>query len=271
MMRLWLALVNRILIRFLSVGRGTFTWLLLKTDETVEIGYWKIRGLGAPLRMMCEYAGAAYVSTAFEVVEKADGSFGLDSWFKDKKPELLKLNALTNLPYVRVGNVVVSQSNACFTHLGRRFGLMGATEEEASKNEQCLCQIMDLRNDAVGLFYSGFAADKVTVFESKSEGYYTKKVPVHFSKFEHWLQAAGTTFLVADSPQVADFHLWEMLDQHEALGRFLRKPSLLEAFPLLKRYYADFKALPQLQAYFAGPQHALPINNKMAVFGSTPL
>lgn len=24
------------------------------------VGYWSIRGLGAPLRMMCEYAGADY-------------------------------------------------------------------------------------------------------------------------------------------------------------------------------------------------------------------
>lgn len=26
----------------------------------LEIGYWKIRGLGAPLRMLCEYAGVEY-------------------------------------------------------------------------------------------------------------------------------------------------------------------------------------------------------------------
>jgi hypothetical protein len=51
MMRLLLNLVNRILLRFLSVGRTPFTWLLLKTDETVEVGYWAIRGLGAPLRV----------------------------------------------------------------------------------------------------------------------------------------------------------------------------------------------------------------------------
>jgi hypothetical protein len=98
MMRFVLALVNRLLIRFFSVGRGSFTWLLLKTDETLEVGYWKIRGLGAPLRMMCEYVGAAYEPLSFEAIEKPDGSFNLDSWFKERKPDLLKLNALTNLP-----------------------------------------------------------------------------------------------------------------------------------------------------------------------------
>lgn len=267
-MRFLLALVNRLLIKLLSAGRGTFTWLLLKTDEQVEIGYWRIRGLGAPLRMMCEFVGASYTSRAFEAVEKADGSYNLDSWFKETKPELLKLNALTNLPYVRVGDQVVSQSNACFTFLGRRFGLLGATEEEVSCNEQCLCQVMDLRNDAVGLFYAGFGPDAAAVFDAKKEVYFTRKAPVHYAKFEHWLAHRGTRFLVADAPQVADFHLWEMLDQHEALARVLGKPSLLEAFAQLRRYYADFKALPQLQAYFAGELHALAINNKMAVFGA---
>ena len=28
------------------------------------VGYWSIRGLGAPLRMMCEYAGADYEVSA---------------------------------------------------------------------------------------------------------------------------------------------------------------------------------------------------------------
>ncbi|KAG8461834.1 hypothetical protein KFE25_013853 [Diacronema lutheri] len=271
MMRFLVSIVNRLLVRIFSVGRGSVTWLLLKTDETVEVGYWKIRGLGAPLRMMCEYAGAHYEALSFEAVEKPDGSYNMDSWFKGKKPELLTLNALTNLPYVRVGDVVVSQSNACFTFLGRRFGLLGSTEDEVTKNEQCLCQVMDLRNDAVGLFYAGFGPERAAVFEAKKDAYYTRKAPVHYAKFEHWLQSAGTKFLVSDAPQAADFHLWEMLDQHEALGRFLDKPSLLEGFPTLRRYYADFGALPQLQAYFHGPQHKLPINNKRAVFGAQPL
>lgn len=270
MLRIVVSFVNRLLLRILYVGRGAFTRLLLVTDEPLEVGYWTIRGLGAPLRMMCEYAGARYTIASFDALAKPDGSYDLDQWMKHKKPELLKLNALTNLPYVRVGGTVVSQSNACIAFLARRFGLMGENEEEVSKNEQCLCEVMDLRNDAIGLFYAGFGPDKDAVFEARKEAYYTRKVPAHYQKFEAWLRQQGTAYLVGDSPQAADFHLWEMLDQHEALGRFLGKPSLLETCPELRRYYAAFAALPQLQAYFAGPLHKLPINNKMAVFGAQP-
>ena len=39
----------------------------------VIVGYWNIRGLAAPIRMMCEYAGAAYTSKEYAVGTKEDG------------------------------------------------------------------------------------------------------------------------------------------------------------------------------------------------------
>ena len=63
-----------------------------------------------------------------------------------------------------------------------------------------------------------------------------------------------------------DFHIWELLDQ-------LHDSAVLELsaaeFPLLRAFYDRFRALPQLQAYFAGSLYALPHNNKMAAVGST--
>ena len=43
--------------------------------------------------------------------------------------------------------------------------------------------------------------------------------------------------------------------------------TLGSEYHLLRRFYSRFAALPQLADYFAGPLHALPINNKMADFG----
>mmetsp|Transcript_10967 Transcript_10967/g.37313 ORF Transcript_10967/g.37313 Transcript_10967/m.37313 type:complete len:273 (-) Transcript_10967:197-1015(-) len=270
MLRALLSIFNRLLLRLVSVTKAPLTYLLLKTDEEIIVGYWKIRGLGAPLRMMCEYAGASYRAENFEAVEKPDGGYDLSSWFAARKPGLLERNALTNLPFVEAGGTVIAQSNACLTFLGRRFSLLGATEEDLHKNEQCLAQVMDLRNDAISLFYGGFGPDKRQVFDARKEAHYEGKARGHYAKLEAWLGQQGTLYLVGESPQAADFHLWEMLDQHEELGRFLGKASLLEDFPRLKKLYGAFRELPQLQGYFEGPLHALPINNKMAVFGSQP-
>jgi hypothetical protein len=79
-------------------------------------------------------------------------------------------------------------------------------------------------------------------------------------------------YKVADEPRTADFHLFEMLDQHLQLesGLLQRKNEQGEAmWPLLAAYHQRFGALAQLQSYFAHPMASLPINNKMATFGST--
>ena len=41
------------------------------------MGYWKIRGLAAPLRMMCEYGAAAYISKEYDVTVKEGGGYAL--------------------------------------------------------------------------------------------------------------------------------------------------------------------------------------------------
>ena len=59
---------------------------------------------------------------------------GPDNWDRSSwtnvKPALLSRNALMNLPYIEDDGVFVAQSNACLLHLGRKFKLNGANEQE---------------------------------------------------------------------------------------------------------------------------------------------
>ena len=81
------------------------------SDGRIEIGYWSIRGLAAPLRMMCEYTGAAYHAKNYDIPEK-DGVWDFSSWFGSAKGELQKVNPLMNLPYIKdVDGTVVTQSS----------------------------------------------------------------------------------------------------------------------------------------------------------------
>jgi glutathione S-transferase len=166
-----------------------------------------------------------------------------------------------NLPYVLDGDHVIAQTNACFSHLGRVLGLYGSTYAETVAVEQCLCQVMDLRNDAVGKFYGG---------SDDNFAGHLKSIAGHYEKFELFLVQQGKGFLATDTPTAPDFHVFEMLDQHEALAKFTKSDSPLAAFPLLTKYYEAFKALPTLQAYFNGPLNQLPANNKMAAWGARP-
>ena len=54
----------------------------------LEIGYWGIKGLGAPLRMMAMYAKAPVLIKNFDLLEKPEGGFECKEWFAERKPAL---------------------------------------------------------------------------------------------------------------------------------------------------------------------------------------
>jgi len=209
--------------------------------------------------MMCAYSEIEYESAEY-VVKGEPGSYDLSSWFS-KKAGLLEKNPLMNLPYVYDGDNLVTQSNACLYYLGRKFNLNGSNEVEIQRNDQVLCEVMDLRNNAVKLFYLPHAD-----FDSSKHSYIENTASKHLNKLEAWLQLNKTKFMAADEPRTCDFPVWEMLDQHEKFAHFVGVPSPLESRPHLKAYYEKFSALPTLLSYFSGPQYSLPVNNVMSSF-----
>eukprot|EP01125_Pyxidicula_operculata_P021799 TRINITY_DN8650_c0_g1_i1.p1 TRINITY_DN8650_c0_g1~~TRINITY_DN8650_c0_g1_i1.p1 ORF type:complete len:237 (-),score=48.41 TRINITY_DN8650_c0_g1_i1:20-730(-) len=226
---------------------------------SLKIGYWKIRGLAAALRMMCHYAGVEHESVLYEVKEKEGGGWDHSSWFS-VKPELKEKNALINLPYVQDGETLVTLTNACLLYLGRKFNLNGKDAEEQVKVEQILMQIMDLRNEATGGFYG--PKEK---FQDNIKREYWKD---HYQKFELWLQQNKTDFVASNEVTTPDFHLFEMLDQHETLSKFLNFQSPLSSYPLLSAYYQRMKSLPKLAGYLSSDIHRnLPINQRFSNFG----
>lgn len=78
------------------------------------------------------YAGCPLQNVSYDAYYLEDGSVDRHEWI-DAKPGLKALNPLINLPYVKDGNVIVSQSNACFLYLGRKLGMLGASQEGESK------------------------------------------------------------------------------------------------------------------------------------------
>mmetsp|Transcript_45916 Transcript_45916/g.92604 ORF Transcript_45916/g.92604 Transcript_45916/m.92604 type:complete len:245 (-) Transcript_45916:123-857(-) len=224
-----------------------------KSKEPVELGYWKIRGLGAVCRMLLEYAGAKY-----EDKQYADGA----SWFEGRKPDILKMNALANLPYLIDGSTCVCQTNSVLHYLGEKYGLSGATPEAWRQNDELLNEIYDVRNGMIDLVYPFKKINRdVTEFEASAAGI-VDKLP--FAKFEDILTRRGTDYFCGKAPCTADFHIWEMLDQHKLLAEKFGKPQALDGFPKCKAFHERFRKLPQLQKYFASEAYTLPINNPIA-------
>eukprot|EP01061_Rhynchopus_euleeides_P025228 TRINITY_DN4071_c0_g1_i1.p1 TRINITY_DN4071_c0_g1~~TRINITY_DN4071_c0_g1_i1.p1 ORF type:complete len:239 (+),score=91.14 TRINITY_DN4071_c0_g1_i1:103-819(+) len=231
----------------------------------LEIGYWRIRGLGAPMRMLLAYAGADFVDTRYA---GSGPDANRDMWFKQRKPALAQKNPLVGLPYVVDGDVVVSQSNACLLYLGRKFNLAGSTPAEVLLCEQVLAEVFDLRNAAVGVTYpSDFSPEGCDrqLFLDNLRRHFASAAAI-FDKLEAHMAFVGKRFSCADTPLACDFPLWEMLDQHERMRGVNGEASPLATRPCLARMYKDFRELPQLQKYFDSDAYALPVNNLYAHF-----
>merc|ERR1712130_342440 len=99
-----------------------------------------------------------------------------------------------------------------------------------------------------------------TEYESQKKWLLTTGAPTHLEKLENWLQFNKTTYCVSDSLCIADFHLWELIDQLEIMTQEYGKDSLIASKEKLKEFYANIKGLDKLAAYFQSNHYKLPIN-----------
>jgi hypothetical protein len=204
----------------------------------------------------------------YSLVEKPEGGYDGKAWMKVAKPALRERNAFINLPYVvdhSNGGLIVTQSTAVYTFLGRAFSMMGEDEEELVACEQSLAQAFDLRNDLMKIVYP-FGGVTPENFAQKLEAHLEGSVRTHYSKFEGFLQASGSGFVCRSGLSAGDFHLFEMLDQHEMMAARHGLPSPLASFPRLAALREQMRSLPELAEYFASAAYRLPCNNKMANF-----
>ena len=215
------------------------------------LGYWSIRGLGAPLTMMLCAAKVPFTLFLYDILEKDDGGWTSD-YFVGKTEYIQKYDApLWNLPFCidREKEEVICQTNAMFAYLGRVCGMFGSDDKTTSQCEQLICEIYDLRNVMIKYAYGppGTEPDKV-LSEAKR----------HFSKLEGWLdieakKVTATSHDKKAKPQIVhlvdgkfsapDFHLFEMIDQFDAFTKFYELGDLLTDYPRLKDFYDGFASL----------------------------
>jgi glutathione S-transferase len=201
------------------------------SDEPIVLGYWKIRGLAAACRMMCYYKKAPFVNRAYVGSEAAE-------WFGADKPELAKTNSLINLPYIKDGDNVITQSVSCLLYLGQKLGIDKAAN--FIRNHQAHDQAMDLRNDLIKVVYGGEKAEWQAKFEKHLEF-------AHFTKLEGF--CAGP-YMCGAEMQSADFHVFEMLDQHMAMTKECGINFDWGKFPKLVALHAAVKGEANLADYF---------------------
>lgn len=235
----------------------------------LTLGYWNIRGLAAPIRMLCSYTNLDFEDIQFNLRKRSNGSWEASDWLKKTKPGLLEKNPFSNLPYLinHTSGEYITTSNAILMYLGRLTGLNGSSWEEETANEQILFVLHDLRIALTNLVYGEKEATKDEEAYHKSlHNFFANELPARYTQLEEWLKLHGNSFLAGQQPCTCDFPAWELLDQHEAMAAEYQKASPLAQYPLLGEYYLRFRELTELGMYFDSADAKLPHNNKMAYF-----
>mmetsp|Transcript_20271 Transcript_20271/g.24221 ORF Transcript_20271/g.24221 Transcript_20271/m.24221 type:complete len:229 (+) Transcript_20271:243-929(+) len=216
----------------------------------MKLGYWKIRGLAGPIRLLLEHVGESYEEEIYEQGD-ADSGYCKKVWFDVKDKLGLPL---PNLPYLIDGSVQITQSTAILRYLAKKHNLLGETEQEQCDADMVVGEGMDLNGRFTGLCYRG------DPFEEKKDAY-LKELPQYLHRFSEFL--ASKSFFAGEKVTYCDFVMWHQLDQHKMLD-----PQCLDPFPNLAEFISRFEALPNIKAYMLGDKFIYyPINNKHAKFG----
>ena len=110
----------------------------MEKSNIITVGYWSTKGLGAVCRMVVLYSGYTLKTKNYKLqpVSKDNNlTYDGSEWHDSDKIDLKKRNSLINLPYMELVNssgdkLLISQSNACLSFLGRKFNMFGKNEVE---------------------------------------------------------------------------------------------------------------------------------------------
>ncbi|XP_047414611.1 glutathione S-transferase Mu 2-like [Sciurus carolinensis] len=215
----------------------------------MTLGYWDIRGLTNPIRLLLEYTDSSYEEKRYTMGDAPD--YDRSQWLDEK----FKLGLdFPNLPYLIDGAHRITQSNAILRYIARKHNLCGETEEEKIRVDMLENQAMDTRMQLAMVCYSpDFEKKKPEFLETLPE---KMKLYSQFLGKRPWFAGDKITFV--------DFITYDVLDQHRVF-----EPNCLEAFPNLKDFMSRFEGLKKISTYMKSSRFLPgPLYLKMALWGN---
>eukprot|EP00475_Leptophrys_vorax_P036699 TRINITY_DN6245_c0_g1_i1.p1 TRINITY_DN6245_c0_g1~~TRINITY_DN6245_c0_g1_i1.p1 ORF type:complete len:233 (+),score=62.13 TRINITY_DN6245_c0_g1_i1:6-704(+) len=221
-----------------------------KPAPKVKLGYWAIRGLAQPIRLLLHYVGVEFNDVRY--VQGDGPEFSRAEWTSEKFNLGLDF---PNLPYLidDESGIKVTQSNAVLTYVARKWRpeLLGTSLEVSSHVDMMLAESYDFRNKLVGIFYDPKMNEKKAAFVKDTLAPLVGKLSAYFGDKE---------WFCGDELTVVDFVLYELLDQSR-----LFSPGTVEHNANLKTFLDKFEALPAIKRYMESPDFIKrPVNAKTA-------
>jgi len=213
------------------------------------LGYWRIRGLAQPIRLLLAYVGQEIEDKYYECGPGPE--FNKDCWFNEKFTLGLEF---PNLPYLIDGETKLSQSSVILRYLARKHGLEVKTDTENNRLELAHEEACDIRRTFVSTCYN-------PNFESLKAGL-IKQASTKLKEVDAFL--GENTWFAGSSISFVDFMWYELVDQLNTLD-----PATLSGCDRLLQFHRRFQALPAIKQYMESDRFlSRPFNNKMASFGN---
>jgi glutathione S-transferase len=191
--------------------------------EKPTLGYWKIRALGAHLKMLLEYAGVDYENREYEIYKKADGGYDMTD-YNDERPTL---GPFPNIPYFKDGDYLLTETGAVTRYIAAKWAphLCGSTPEVSAMADMLYSIWHPIRFSKLTLSMAMGCADKEMLRNDVRENI----KPLH-----NWL--AGKKWLCGEELTWVDFYAYEAIN----IFQFVWEGRLFEEFPLFIIYQNEF-------------------------------
>lgn len=197
------------------------------------LGYWDIRGLATPIRLLLHHAQVEYEEKLYKCGPPPD--FDRSDWLNDK----FKLGLdFPNLPYYIDSDVKLTQSGAIMQYLARKHGLAGKNAVDQSRCLLLAEQIYDYRMAYGRVAYS---PDYVKLKDD-----YAKSLPDKIKSLSDFLGEGK--YVAGDYVTYADFILFEYLEAQMGFDK-----DVLKNFPVLENYRKRILELDSVDKYFKSP------------------
>jgi len=197
------------------------------------LGYWFLRGRGAPIRYLLKYAGVEFNDKIYEIKD-------YELWFAEKPTLGLDF---PNLPYYIDDDIKLSQSMAILKYLGRKHGLMARDDPTLALQELVEQQLEDMKTAFWKVSYTPVGDD----VDALKPEYITATLEPQLNLLVKFL---GDKQWLTGSISYVDFYCYEILDW---LRRFT--PETIAKYPTIGKYLDRFEALPAIKAYLSSAQY----------------
>ncbi|KAF0312633.1 Glutathione S-transferase Mu 1 [Amphibalanus amphitrite] len=211
-------------------------------------GYWAIKGLGQPCRLLLELAGEEYQDNRFDQLRAED------VWIQEKAKNPHGL-PFPNLPYYVDGDQKLTQSSAIVRHLGRKYNMAANNDAEASQLDMLEGVVIDVRTWFFDLCYQTEEGFKAGLPEA------VQRSTTYCQQLNAYL--GSKPWFLGDRITYVDVMAYDMLTNWREL-----EPKVLDGSDNLKQLVDRFEALPNIKKYMESDRFIKPINAHMAVFGA---